>query len=107
MFAMGNTAQAIPSHGLCLSLKLFVAPRAVFRREVGDILNSLQGKRSRISSSSAEAADSSWLNSTQKLSMIEPQQALYGLRTFVKGAEGKKDLQEDLVAAGLLRVCRR
>jgi hypothetical protein len=30
-----------------LSLKLLVAPRAVSGQEVGDILNSLQGKRSK------------------------------------------------------------
>jgi hypothetical protein len=52
MFAMANTAQAIPKPWLCtaLSLKLFVAREGRLQgREIGDILNSLQGKRSRIS----------------------------------------------------------
>jgi hypothetical protein len=63
-----------------LSLKLFVALRAVFRQEVGDILNSLQGKRSKNKHVQAllKLLTPKLAQFDSKLSMISLSMTLYG-----------------------------
>jgi hypothetical protein len=107
MFAMGKYSSSNPSHGFVqLTEALRGSEGRLQGREIGDILNSLRGKRSRIThSSSAEAADSKLAQFDSEAFNDSLSMTLYRLDLCRKGAEEER-LQEDLVLLDFC-VCSR
>jgi hypothetical protein len=106
MLAMGNTAQAI-GHGLggALTEALGGSEGRLQGREIGDILNSLQGQTQQNKHIQAllKLLTPKLAQFDSKLSMISLSMTLYRLRTFVVGAEERK-ICKNFSSAGLLRV---